>query len=221
LENGKGDVVKKLWMLLLLMSVAFLLAGSVACGGDDDDDSGDSGGSDATVEAGDDEGGDDEATDEPADDDDSRGDDGDGDYYNQLEALFDSADQDTNAIAQQYGGPYDDTADEIAQTTSALEETSAVMRDLIDSMSDLDIPVEAQDAHDNYVGSLGSAASLFAVAAADIGDVSTAEELTAFQDDLGPDLSAAVDANEEDCLALQDLADEADSGADLGCSVQD
>lgn len=206
--------MKKLWMLFLLMVVTLLVAGSVACGGDDDD-GGDSG---ATVDAGDD-GGDDEATDEPTDD---AGDDGgDGDYYNTLETLFDDADQETNAIGQQYSGPFDDTADEIAQTTTAYSQTGEVMMDLIDSMSDLDIPVEAQDAHDSYVASLGSAASLLNASVLDLGEISTAEELTAFQDEHGPELTAASDDLEENCLVLQGLADSAESGANLGCSVQD
>ncbi len=206
--------MKKLWMLFLLMVVTLLVAGSVACGGDDDD-GGDSG---ATVDAGDD-GGDDEATDEPTDD---AGDDGgDGDYYNTLETLFDDADQETNEIGQQYSGPFDDTADEIAQTTTAYSQTGEVMMDLIDSMSGLDIPVEAQDAHDSYVASLGSAASLLNASVLDLGEISTAEELTAFQDEHGPELTAASDDLEENCLVLQGLADSAESGANLGCSVQD
>jgi hypothetical protein len=213
--------VKRLWMLLLLMAVTLLLAGSIACGGDDDDDGGDS---DATATAAGDDGGDDEETDEPTDDaGDDGGDDGgdDDDYYNQLETIFDSADQETNAISQQYSGPYDDTADEIEQTTAAFSETGAVLEGVTESMSDLDIPIEAQDAHDSYVASVGSATSLFAVSVLDLGEISTAEELTAFQDEVGPDLSAAVDDIEEQCLVLQGLADDADSGADLGCSVQD
>ena len=203
--------MKRLWMLFLLMAVTLLVAGAVACGGDDDD-GGDSGGPDATVDAGDDGGADDTGDDDAGND---------GDYYNQLESIFDEADQQTADIAEQYGGPYDDAADEVDQTVSAFDETVTVFLSVIASMDELEPPADAEDAHSTYRSNLASAVELFGVVSDDFAEASTGEELTALQNQYGETLTTASGDIESNCVVLQDLADSAGSGADLGCSVQD
>jgi hypothetical protein len=206
--------VKKLWLLLTLSFCAGLLA---ACG-DDDDNKGTATATSASRTA--------TATLEPTDEDDDESTktpgsgSGNGDYYTDLAGIINSADQETAGIAHQYGGPYDDTADEIDQTSSAFQETGQVFEGMLLSLNDLDPPSAANSAHDDYFQSVQSAAMLFAEALADLGDVSTEAELTAFKNQYNAPLNDASQDIEDKCLVLQGLADAAASDADLGCEVQ-
>ena len=207
--------VKRLWTLILLAACAVFL-GPAACGGGDDDN-----GSTATATATANVTASPEATEEETDAPTDTADSGDGsDYYNQIADVLNGADQDSAAIAEQYGGPYDDAADEIDQTTSAFSETGQVIESVLLALSDLDPPSEAEAAHEAYFDSLQSVAILFADALADLEDVSGEGDLTAFKNQYSPQLTDGNDAVEAKCVVLQGLADDAGSDADLGCSVQ-
>jgi hypothetical protein len=203
--------MKKLWMLFLLLTCTALVAGSVACGGDDDTAGTNTTAATATDAA------DETATDEPSD----GGDDGgDSEYYNEVADILNDADQETLAISEEYGGPYDDTAEEIDQTITAFELTAEVFESIVGSLDDLEPPADAEDAHNTYMSTLAATNELFAAAASDFEEASTAADVTALQDEYTPLLNTASGDIESNCLVLQELADEAESGADLGCTVQ-
>ncbi|MEX1193467.1 MAG: hypothetical protein WD904_11420 [Dehalococcoidia bacterium] len=210
--------MKKLWLLLLVLGATLLLAGAAACGGDDDDES-DGGDATATAEVDETDAADD-LDDYPTDD---AGDDdgGDGDYYNDVADILNEADRKTIEISGTYGGPYDDDADEIDQTRSAFIETGQVLETVAVSLGDLDPPDEAAAAHASYIDTVVTLLQSLAPLTADLEDISTGAELDALQDQYGPELTAISDQQETACLALQDLADAASSGADLGCSTQE
>lgn len=95
------------------------------------------------------------------------------------------------------------------------------MEGVLLSLSELEPPSEAEDAHDAYAGSVGNLTAVVADIVEGLGDVTTAEDLTALQKESGPEADAASTAMEEDCLVLQALADGSGSGANLGCTEQD
>lgn len=208
--------MRKVSLLIMGTAFALLLAGFAGCGGDDDGPTSATATANVTATP---EATDNEQTDGPTDTPDSGDGDGD-DYYNQLADVLNEADRDSNEIALQYGGPYDDTADEIDQTVSAFNETVDVFESVISSMGDLEPPADAEDAHNTYVANLLSAIELFSAAEADFEDASTEADVVALQDQYTASLNTASSDLEGNCLILQDLADSAGSGADLGCSVQ-
>jgi len=203
----RGFAVTKLWLVLVLMASALLLA----CGGDDDKSGGSTRSATATAD------GNASAT---ATTKASATAGADGDYYSQIADLLNQADRDSNDIALQYGGPYDDTADEISQTSSAFTQTGQVLETVALSLNELDPPSEADDAHTAYISSIGSLAAIFSQAIDDLENVSTNTELDAFKDQYGTQLDNANADLESNCVVLQGLADSAGSTADLGCTVQ-
>lgn len=211
--------MRKFWTLLLLLLATMLVATAMACGGDDDDDTGDGGAdSTATTATGDDSGDDDSGDDDSGDDDAGGGGD---DYYTQLAAILNDADVQTGEIASQYGGPYDDDADEIDQTRSAFNETGQVIETTVLNVIDLDPPAEAQSAHDAYIETLQSLLQKLSALSGDLEGISTGAELDDLENQYGPDLSSLSAEQGTNCEVLQALADDAGSGADLGCSTQE
>ena len=211
--------MKKLKLLVPLIAGAAFATGFVACGGDDDSDGSRTPGASATATrtAAASAAGTVKAT-ASASATANRG--ADGEYYSQLEDIVNEADQQTAVIAGKYDGPYNNTADEIDQTTSAFNETGQVFESTLLALSDLEPPAEAAIAHQDYFDSVQAATILFADVSAALDGVTSDADLTAFKNQYGSQLNGASADIEEKCLVLQGLADSAGSAADLGCSVQ-
>jgi hypothetical protein len=205
--------------MLKLIRLAFittlpLLLLLAACGGDDDDDGGDS-----TATATETAGGPTETEDEPTTTDESGDDGGEAsEYYQQFADIVNQADQDIDDISSQYGGPYDDAADEIEQTRSAINETGAVVEQVWLDLGDLEPPSEAESDHQSYLEALQGVLQNYAALTAALEDVSDQEGLNAVIDEYSPPIQERNQEVEDICVEIQQLADDAGSGADLGCT---
>jgi hypothetical protein len=212
-QSSKGVAVRKIWTLLLPAAALTLLAASLACGGGDDDDDGaaDEGadGTPAATSAWESVDGD-RAT--PA------GGDALGAYFEAMEQIGTRADAELEAISGELSNAtFETDAEEIAAVQDGLLRTGQALETALIAASGLEAPPAVDAEHDTFLAALEEVLILSSELLTASEDVTTSAELDALVDSYDADLTAADDAFDAACFALQNIADANGIGRDIQC----
>ena len=143
-------------------------------------------------------------------------------YLQQYEALDNRAEVATDELDADYVDVLSQdqlTDDNRPDVQQYFEELGEIGQTYVDDLSDLDPPAEAESLHDDSIESYQQVLDLIEEASAGIGQATSIVELQALFNT--PDINAALDDANADCVALQQLAVDNNVAVDFECQDGD
>jgi hypothetical protein len=143
-------------------------------------------------------------------------------YLQQYEALDNRAEVATDELDADYADVLSQeqlTDDNRPDVQQYFEELGEIGQTYVDDLSDLDPPAEAESLHDDSIESYQQVLDLIEEASAGIGQATSIVELQALFNT--PDINAALDDANADCVALQQLAVDNNVAVDFECQNGD
>lgn len=205
--------------IVLAATATVLLSLALACGGDDDGEEAE--GPAATESAGDETDGDDNSGDDGGNDSGGDGGPGDlGDYFAEIDAIFEDADAESDEIEQSFDEAYTNavTVEDAKDVLGTfLAQTRELQTAALDSFEAVDPPDEAEDAHNGFLEAGRDLVGLAERLMEGVEQVETEEDLNALSADFEEEGNALASAADEACFNLQDIADQAAINVDLNC----
>jgi hypothetical protein len=209
--------LKKIAAFALITSALFFAAGLAACSGGGSDDKRDGGATATPADGGDDTT---PAEQTPTD----GGDDGGLDsldaeeYFRALEQIGIRTDADLEAISQEISSAVFTTdQEEIDGVRDALQRTGMVLEQALLDLEGLEPPDEIDSEHATFRDTLLDVTILTAGVLEDTAAATTSAELNATLDGYDPQLTAADNAFDDACFALQGIADDNGFNVDIQC----
>jgi hypothetical protein len=141
-------------------------------------------------------------------------------YLGLYEAADNRAEQASDQLDTQYAAVLSQTQltdDNRPDVQAYFQELGEVGQTYVDEISDLNPPEEAEDLHEASVESYQHVLDLYDDAQADIGQVTSIGGLQALFDT--PEINDALEAANEDCRELQQLATDNNVDVDLECTA--
>jgi hypothetical protein len=142
-------------------------------------------------------------------------------YFQRAESIMDDATARLEALEDDgFEGEFAPEEDPVTSMRDFFDSTAAIIRGTVDELEDLNPPSEAEDAHADFVGAVGTQVELFddladslAEAQSLFGAEELAEEFGVESEPVSADIAQA-------CFTLQDIADANGIDVDLGCAEE-
>ena len=140
-------------------------------------------------------------------------------YFQRLDAVDNEADERGQALEDEFPQAFE----EPKPTQEFINSLTALVRDFVDSLEQIDPPAQVEDAHNDAAAAGTDFAQVLEEAAPQIEGVESASELEEMLGDLFAEDSEFAAADEQftnSCVALQQIADDNEIDVDLECEEE-
>ena len=137
-------------------------------------------------------------------------------YFQRLDAVDNEADERGQAIEDEFPQAFE----EPKPTQEFINSLTALVRDFVDGLEQIDPPAQVEDAHNEAAAAGTDLAQVLEEAAPQLESVESASELEDVIGDVFAENSEFAAADERftnSCVALQQIADDNDIDVDLDC----